>query len=128
MSVSWERPGISPYSFNKREIDNDHEQVSFSMKELTITSTVSAATNQTSCELEGEVVILSLKNGIYYTLNPVGTRIWTLVQKPIQVEEIRDILLKEYAVDSGKCENELFTLLQELEKEGLIEVVDNKTQ
>jgi hypothetical protein len=96
------------------------------MKELTITSTISAVTNQSSCELEGEAVILSLKNGIYYTLNPVGSRIWTLVQKPVQVREIRDIILKEYAVDAGKCENELFALLQDLEKEGLIEVVDNK--
>jgi hypothetical protein len=97
------------------------------MKELTIESTVSAVTNQTSCELEGEAVILSLKGGIYYTLNPIGTRIWTLVQKPVQVREIREIILREYEVDAGRCEDELFALLQDLEKEGLIEVADNKT-
>jgi len=97
------------------------------MKELTIDSTVSAVTNQTSCELEGEAVILLLKGGIYYTLNPVGTRIWNLVQKPVLVRDVRDTILREYDVDAGRCEDELFALLQDLEKEGLIEVVDNST-
>ena len=97
------------------------------MKEISITSTVYAVTKQTYCELDGEAVILSMTNGIYYTLNPVGTRIWTLVQEPIRIEEIRDILLKEYSVDPGTCENELFALIQGLEKEGLIEVVEKQT-
>jgi len=97
------------------------------MREITIESTVSAVTDQTSCELEGEAVILSLKGGIYYTLNPVGTRIWALAQKPVQVREIRDIILKEYEIDAGRCEDDLFALLEDLEKEGLIEVADSRT-
>ena len=96
------------------------------MNELTIESTVSAVTNQTSCELEGEAVILSLKNGIYYTLNPIGTRIWNLVQKPARVRDVRDTILREYEVDEGRCEDELFAVLRDLEKEGLIEVVANQ--
>ena len=97
------------------------------MKELTIESTVSAVPDQTSCELQGEAVILSLKGGIYYTLNPVGTRIWNLVQKPVQVREVRDTILREYKVDEGRCEDDLLTLLRDLEKEGLIEVAGIET-
>lgn len=97
------------------------------MKELTIESIVSAVPDQTSCELQGEAVILSLKGGIYYTLNPVGTRIWNLAQKPVQVREIRDTILEEYKVDAARCEEDLLTLLRDLEKEGLIEVADNGT-
>jgi len=96
------------------------------MNELTLESTVSAVTNRTSCELDGEAVILALKGGIYYTLNPVATRIWNMVQKPVQVGEIRDTIVSEYEVDEGRCDDELFALLQNLEKEGLIEVADNK--
>jgi hypothetical protein len=96
------------------------------MKELTIESTVSSVHDQVSCELEGEAVILYLKNGTYYTLNPVGTRIWNLVQKPIRVREIRDEILAEYDVDSGRCEDELIALLHDLEKEGLIKIEQGK--
>lgn len=107
-------------------INYERGQTLLRMKEITIASTVSAVTRQTSCELDGEAVILSLENGTYYTLNPVGTRIWAHLRKPVTVREIRDRILREFAVDAGRCEQELVSLLRDLEKEGLIEVVENK--
>ena len=112
--------------FNTPDIDNHLRNPTSCMKEITIDSIVSAVPDQTSCELQGEAVILSLKGGIYYTLNPVGTRIWNLARKPVQVRTIRDTILEEYKVDAGKCEDDLLALLRDLEKEGLIEVGDNR--
>jgi hypothetical protein len=40
--------------------------------EIVKTSTVVAAKDQVSCDLVGEAVILDMKSGIYYGLNPVG--------------------------------------------------------
>lgn len=74
------------------------------------------------CDLEDEVVILGLKDGIYYGLNPVGTFIWNLIQKPITVKEIKEALLEEYDVDEETCENDLKELLEDLIDKSLIDV------
>jgi hypothetical protein len=94
----------------------------FDMTTLSLQSTVSAVKDQVSCNLGGEAVILSMKNGVYYSLNPVGVRIWQLIGTPIVVHEIRDTLLREFEVEPKRCEDELLALLQDLEHEGLIAV------
>ncbi len=87
-------------------------------------STVVAAKDQTSADLADEVVILDLKSGTYYGLDAVGSRIWSLIQEPRTVSDIRDILLEEYEVAFDRCEREILTLLQELAARRLIEVKD----
>jgi len=87
-------------------------------------STVVVAKEQVSCDLAGEAAILNLKNGVYYGLDPVGARIWNLLQEPRIVNEIGEALLKEYDVESDRCESDLLALLQKLAAEGLIEVKD----
>jgi hypothetical protein len=85
-------------------------------------STVVAAKDQVSSDLGGEVAILDLKAGVYYGLDAVGARIWSLIQEPRTVNEIRDILLEEYEVEPERCERDLLALLQRLADEGIIEV------
>jgi hypothetical protein len=87
-------------------------------------SIVVAANDQVSSDLGGEVAILDLKAGVYYGLDAVGARIWSLIQEPRTVNEIRDILLEEYEVEPERCERDLLALLQKLADEGLIEVKD----
>lgn len=83
-----------------------------------------AAKDQASSDLGGEVAILNLKAGVYYGLDAVGARIWSLIQEPRTVNEIRNILLEEYEVEPERCERDLLVLLQRLATEGLIEVED----
>jgi len=92
------------------------------MTGITMDSMVVVTKEQMSCGLDGEAVILSLKKGVYYSLNPCGNRIWSLIQKPIRVNKIRDTLLEEFAVDKKTCEEDLLSLLSELKKEGLIAI------
>jgi hypothetical protein len=85
-------------------------------------STVVAPKDQVSSDLGGEVAILDLKAGVYYGLDAVGARIWSLIQEPRTVNEIRDILLEEYDVEPERCERDLLALLRRLADEGLVEV------
>jgi hypothetical protein len=87
-------------------------------------STVVSAKDQVSSDLGGEVAILDLKAGVYYGLDAVGARIWSLIQEPRTVNEIRDILLEEYEVEPERCKHDLLVLLQRLATEGLVEVED----
>lgn len=89
-------------------------------------SVVAAVKDQLSCDLGGEAAILNLKNGVYYGLDPIGARVWSLLQQPHSVGEVRDLLVGEYDVEPARCENDLLTLLEKLLAEGLIEVHNGK--
>ena len=78
--------------------------------------------DQVSTSLGDEAVILHLKDGIYYGLNPLGAHIWRLLEEPRTFGEIRDIILEEYEVEPQRCEQDLIKLLQELADRKLIEV------
>jgi hypothetical protein len=89
---------------------------------LTSQSSVVAVTEQVSCEIDGAAVILGLPRGIYYSLDPVGSRIWSLIQQPRTVSEVCDALLADYEVEPEQCETDLLALLEKLQAEGLIQV------
>jgi Coenzyme PQQ synthesis protein D (PqqD) len=89
---------------------------------LAVHSIVAVAGHQVSCPLGDEAAILNLKNSVYYGVNPVGARVWNLLQRPRSVGELRDTLLEEYEVDRERCEQDLLGLLEKMRSEGLIEV------
>ena len=87
-----------------------------------VDSTIVATKEQVSADLAGESVILNLKSGVYYGLDPLGATVWGLIQKPKSLSEVRDAVLQEYEVEPERCERDLMALFQELAEEGLVEV------
>lgn len=87
-------------------------------------SVVVATKDQVSCDLAGEAAILNIKSGVYYGLDPVGARIWNLMQEPREVAEIQNAITNEYDVEPERCARDLVDLLEKLLAEGLIEVKD----
>jgi hypothetical protein len=77
-----------------------------------------------SCRLGEEAAILALDSGVYYSLNRVGARIWSLLQEPIVVQHLRETLLLEYDIEPDRLNRDLTDLLDRLAAEGLIEVLD----
>ena len=101
--------------------DNTH----LSMEDKTTLSestVVVMADHLTSVQVDGERVLLDLEEGIYYGLNPVGARIWEEIQEPTSVEKITAAITAEYDVGSEKCLEDVISLLQDLEENGLIEI------
>ena len=87
-------------------------------------SIISVIKEQVSCDLAGETAILDLKSGEYYGLNPVGARVWDLIQESKRVTDLLNIILDEYDVAAESCERDLIALLTELHGKGLVEVKD----
>jgi hypothetical protein len=85
-------------------------------------SRIAAVKHQVSCDLAGEIVILNMRDGIYYGLNSVGALIWSLLEEPRLVSEIHERLLDEYEIDPQVCESQLMALLAELAAHGLVEI------
>ncbi|HVH12083.1 MAG TPA: PqqD family protein [Longimicrobium sp.] len=83
---------------------------------------VVAARDQVSVEVDGEAVILNLADGVYYGLDPVGARVWGLMEEPRTVAELRDAVVAEWEVDAPTAEADLLELLADLAARGLVEV------
>lgn len=84
---------------------------------------VSAAKDQVSSELAGEVVILDIKAGVYHGLDGVGVTVWKLIEdRPRTIAELRDAIVAEYEVDPATCERDLLALVEQMAGHGLIEV------
>ena len=79
------------------------------------------APGQVSADLGGEMAILDSKSGIYYGLDQVGARVWSLIQENKNLMEIRDCLLEEYEVGSEQLEQDICALIVQLQAKGLIE-------
>jgi hypothetical protein len=76
---------------------------------------------QVYAELAGELAILNSKTGIYYGLDPVGARVWSLILCFKSVAEMREILLEEYEVEACQLESDLAMLFFDLKAKELIE-------
>ena len=85
-------------------------------------STIVVNQDVVSCDLVDEAALLNLKTGIYYGLDPVGARIWKLIQTPRQLNEILETLLNEYEVEKTRCQNDLIELLEQLSEKELITI------
>lgn len=91
------------------------------MSELTLDTPVSRTDDNLSSNLAGEEVVLNLQDGVYYGLNDVGARVWTLLDTTDTPREICDALQEEYDVDRATLEADVLTLLKEMEEGGLVE-------
>ena len=89
---------------------------------LSSISVVVASKEQVSCALGDEAAILNMKNSVYYGLDPVGARIWTLLREPRSVKQVCQGLVDEYEVEPQRCERDVLELLEKMRSEGLIEV------
>lgn len=85
-----------------------------------------ASRDQVSADLSsdtlGSIVILNLKDGMYYELKEVAAHVWGLIQQPRSVEDILDALIEEYEVEPERCEADLIALADDLYKRGLIKI------
>ncbi|WP_439021841.1 lasso peptide biosynthesis PqqD family chaperone [Bacillus thuringiensis] len=73
-------------------------------------------------DMDGEKVMLSIKNGKYYNLGKMGGEIWERIEKPIPVTELVATLISEYEVEQLQCEGQVLSFLEMLLEEGLVEV------
>ncbi|MGI9182284.1 MAG: PqqD family peptide modification chaperone [Longimicrobiaceae bacterium] len=91
--------------------------------QLSLHSRVVAAPDHVACDVAGQALILSLKDGIYYGLDPVGAQIWELLKEERTITEIRDEIMRLYEVEAERCEGDVLELLEQMREWHLIEVL-----
>ena len=85
-------------------------------------SLIKRSTDQIACDMGGEVVILDLKSGNYYGLDAVGARVWTLIEAPTSLADIRRVIMDEYEVDAQTCERDILAFINQMQAVGIVEV------
>lgn len=83
-----------------------------------------ASDAQVSAELDQETVILSTRDGVYFGLDGVGTRVWALVQSPTTLGAIVEVLVAEFEVAADTAFADLVALVADLEANGLVTTSD----
>jgi hypothetical protein len=67
-----------------------------------------------SREVGGETVLLNLESGVYYGLDPVGTRAWNLLAQSKTLADVCSIMVGEYDVALDILRRDLAALVQDL--------------
>lgn len=70
--------------------------------------------------IEGEAVILSLETKVLRGLNPVGSRVWELIDGQRSVEEIITAIVQEFDVTPQAAAEDVRGFVRELLDKGLV--------
>ena len=85
-----------------------------------IETRVSIPTDVLFHELDGEAVLLNLKTGKYFGLDPTGTRIWHFLVETGSLGLVYKRMLDEYDVEAERLRADLLALVDQLAAHGLI--------
>ena len=73
-------------------------------------------------ELDGEAVILNLESGMYFGLDPIGTRIWQLVAEHDSLRAVWEAMQREFEAPDETLRSDLLTFIGELSAKGLVTI------
>ncbi len=73
-------------------------------------------------DLGPETVLLHLDSGVYYGLDEVGTRLWSLLVETPCLGDLHRAMMEEFEVSADQLWRDLEDFLSELQEKGLIDV------
>ena len=91
--------------------------------ELTLKDRITIPEDVLFRELDDEAVLLNLKTGVYFGLNPEALRIWQLIAEQQPLERVLEALCHEYDAQADVLERDLLGLCQQLCAKGLVVAV-----
>ena len=63
-------------------------------------------------DLDDTIVMMDVDEGQYYELDPIGARIWTLLETGRSAAELCDAMAEEFDVDPDTCHRDTLEFLQ----------------
>ena len=78
--------------------------------------------------IDGEAVVVNLKDSTFHTLNPVVTFIWDKADGQIKAKQIIEKICQEFEVDCDTAEKDCLEFLGELISKGLVVLSQNPVE
>lgn len=73
-------------------------------------------------EVGEETILLDTQGGRYFSLDPVGTRMWQLLREHGALRSVYETILSEYEVAPKQLENDLLALVTKMIDKGLARI------
>jgi hypothetical protein len=70
--------------------------------------------------LDGHTMMMSIEAAKYVALNPIGSRIWQLIERPVTVGDVVVALEREFEIDAERCRAETLGFLERLVANDLV--------
>ncbi|PKP91872.1 MAG: PqqD family protein [Alphaproteobacteria bacterium HGW-Alphaproteobacteria-16] len=77
-----------------------------------------------SSDLGDELMMMNIDRGIYVGLNPMGARIWRLIETPHSTDDICATLIDRFEVDPAACRAEVDAFIDKMVARGLVIVAE----
>lgn len=91
---------------------------------IEIASRVVRTEGMMSTPVDDEIVILNMKGNNYISLDPIGRRIWEMIETPSIVDELCNRLEQEFDAPREQIVTDVLSFLEEMEHEGLVRAAD----
>ena len=89
------------------------------MPQVSLDSSVEISDDAIFREMDGEAVVLNLESGTYFGLDPVGTRVWQLLETHPSLRDVFERMQQEFDVEPALLEHDLVRLVGQLAEKGL---------
>lgn len=96
------------------------------VNELAITpsSVVVWSQEPLSAEIDGEIVLMRVTDGLYFGLDTVGSDVWRKLAQPVKIADLCVSLAERYEADPGVIEQDVLELISKLYERQLVEVLE----
>lgn len=92
------------------------------MSILTKDTLVIKAESLLTSEMDDGLVMMSIENSSYYSMDKIGKSIWEAFDVSANIEEICKIMCERYEVSQEECLNDVTTYIDTLQKAGLVQL------
>ncbi len=78
--------------------------------------------------IDGEAIIMNLANGLYFSMDEVGSAVWEMVESGMALDHMAEALQARYEVSAETARADVGRLAEQLVEEGLVIVSDDAGQ
>src|SRR5206468_3251981 len=94
----------------------------FRVANLSLDAVVVRRSETLTAPVDGDLVMLDPRGGRYFGLDPIGHRIWALLEQPHSVASLCSTLEGEFDVTAETCRADTLALLEQMRAVDLVEV------
>ena len=89
---------------------------------MKLTDPVAVSSGVIAREAGGETALVDLASGNSFRLDPIGSRIWQLLEEGSSLSEACEAILAEYEVSAAELERDILALIEQLAAHGLVTI------
>lgn len=81
---------------------------------------IARAETMVASEVNGEVVILDIDSGLFFQLNPIGSKVWDLLESPATLAQMVAALQAKFNVSAEQCRADVAEFVEKMLERGLL--------